>query len=162
MNPRIELIGPKKLVGKSIRMSLVNNLTKKLWQSFMPFRKEIKNAVGSDLYSMQVYDQLLDVKNFNPNIEFTKWATIEVNDFSLIPDGMEVYELNGGLYAVFLHKGPPSTFQKTFQFIFGHWLPNSEYELDYREHFEVLGEKYKNNDPDSEEEVWIPIKSMQE
>jgi len=25
-------------------------------------------------------------------------------------------------------------------------------------HFELLGEKYKNNHPDSEEEVWIPIK----
>lgn len=158
MTPRIEQLSPKKLIGKSMRMSLVNNLTQKLWQNFMPFRKEIKNAVGSDLYSIQVYDQLLDVKNFNPNIEFTKWATIEVNDFSLIPDGLEAYELKGGLYAVFLHKGPASAFQKTFQFIFGHWLPKSEYELDYREHFEVLGEKYKNNDPASEEEVWIPIK----
>ncbi len=37
-------------------------------------------------------------------------------------------------------------------------LPNSEYELENRPHFEVLGEKYKNNDPNSEEEIWIPIK----
>jgi hypothetical protein len=28
----------------------------------------------------------------------------------------------------------------------------------YLPHFEVLGDKYKNNDPSSEEEVWIPIK----
>lgn len=26
-------------------------------------------------------------------------------------------------------------------------------------HFEVLGEKYKDNDPTSEEEIWIPIKA---
>lgn len=25
-------------------------------------------------------------------------------------------------------------------------------------HFEILGEKYKNNDPLSEEDIWIPIK----
>jgi AraC family transcriptional regulator len=37
-------------------------------------------------------------------------------------------------------------------------LPNSAYELDDREHFELLGEKYKNNDPNSEEEIWIPIR----
>jgi AraC family transcriptional regulator len=37
-------------------------------------------------------------------------------------------------------------------------LPNSAYALDDRAHFEVLGEKYKNNDPSSEEEIWIPIK----
>jgi len=162
MTPRIELLTPRKLVGKSMRMSYSNDLTHNLWRSFMPLRKEIKNVVGSDLYSMQVYDQLLDAKDFDPTMEFTKWATIEVNDFSLIPNGMETYELRGGLYAVFLHKGPASAFQQTFQCIFGQWLPNSEYELDHRPHFEVLGEKYKNNDPESEEEVWIPIKPKQD
>ncbi|MDP5096829.1 MAG: GyrI-like domain-containing protein [Flavobacterium sp.] len=37
-------------------------------------------------------------------------------------------------------------------------MPNSEYQLDNRPHFEILGAKYKNNAPDSEEEIWIPIK----
>lgn len=32
------------------------------------------------------------------------------------------------------------------------------YEIDFRPHFEILGEKYKNNDPGSEEEVWIPVR----
>jgi AraC family transcriptional regulator len=32
--------------------------------------------------------------------------------------------------------------------------------LDQRPHVEVMGEKYKNNDPDSEEEIWIPIKPI--
>jgi AraC family transcriptional regulator len=41
---------------------------------------------------------------------------------------------------------------------FSTWLPDSEYRLDVRPHFEVLGEKYKNDDPESEEEIWIPIK----
>jgi AraC family transcriptional regulator len=62
------------------------------------------------------------------------------------------------LYAVFIHQGPPQAFVKTFQHIFYSWLPNSPYDVDQREHFECLGEKYKNNAPDSEEEVWIPIK----
>jgi hypothetical protein len=30
--------------------------------------------------------------------------------------------------------------------------------LDNRPHFEILGEKYKNADPDSEEDVYIPVK----
>ncbi|TQE66329.1 GyrI-like domain-containing protein [Leptospira noguchii] len=41
--------------------------------------------------------------------------------------------------------------------IFQEWLPNSGYKLEHRPHFELLGSKYKNNDPTSEEEVWIPI-----
>jgi AraC family transcriptional regulator len=30
--------------------------------------------------------------------------------------------------------------------------------LDNRPHFEILGEKYKQGSPDSEEEIWIPVK----
>jgi len=141
-----------------MQMSLANNKTQELWKSFMPRLKEIENIVGQDLYSMQVYRQLPDFNNFSPETEFIKWAAKEVVDFSVIPEGLEQYELNGGLYAVFIHRGLPSEFQKTFYYIFGEWLPGSAYEIDNREHFEVLGEKYKNNDPESEEEIWIPVK----
>ncbi len=45
-----------------------------------------------------------------------------------------------------------------FQYIFGSWITKSEYILDDRPHFKILGDKDKNADPDSEEEIWIPIK----
>jgi AraC family transcriptional regulator len=107
---------------------------------------------------MQIYDQSFDFKTFNKDASFEKWAAVEVSDFALIPDEMEPYILKGGLYAVFIHKGAASTGMKTFQYIFGIWLPASPYVLDNRPHFELLGEKYKNEDPASEEEVWIPVK----
>ena len=71
---------------------------------------------------------------------------------------MEPYVLKGGLYAVFDYVGSSADFHKTFNYIFKEWLPASEYELDKREHFEIMGEKYRNNDPASEEEVWVPVK----
>jgi AraC family transcriptional regulator len=156
MNPRIEILPEKKLIGKRITLSLFNNKTAELWKSFMPRRTEIQNSIGTDLYSMQKYDASY-FKTFNPNTEFEKWAAIAVTDFNEIPEGMESIILVGGLYAVFIHKGDVKNASKTFEYIFGTWLPNSEYVLDDRMHFEVLGEKYKNNDPDSEEEIWIPI-----
>jgi AraC family transcriptional regulator len=64
-------------------MRLSDNRTGELWRDFMPRRKEIKNSVNADLFSIEIYD---------------------------------------------------------------------------RSHFEIMGEKYKLNDPNSEEEVWIPIK----
>jgi AraC family transcriptional regulator len=157
MEPRIELLTEKKLIGKRITTSLSNNKTVELWRTFMSNRKEIHNSIGKELYSMQIYDQSY-FSNFNPNTEFEKWATIEVTDFDKVPNGMETFILKGGLYVVFLHKGAASAGPKTFQYIFGTWLPNSEYTLDNRPHFEILGEKYKNEDPTSEEEIWIPIK----
>jgi len=157
MKPRIETLAEKKLIGKRMTMSLSDNKTPQLWGSFMPRRKEIQNAIGAEFYSMQIYNPLY-FSNFNPNAAFEKWATLEVTDFDTIPDGMESFLLPGGLYAVFFYKGL-NTDTSIFQYILTTWLPNSEYILDNRPHFEILGDKYKNGDPDSEEEIWIPIKS---
>jgi AraC family transcriptional regulator len=59
-----------------------------------------------------------------------------------VPAEMEKFVLPGGLYAVFYHKGI-YTDTDIFQYIFGTWLTASEYELDKRPHFEILGCKYK-------------------
>lgn len=82
----------------------------------------------------------------------------EVSNLSIIPEGMEPFVLKGGLYAVFNYKGNQQQAAAAFQYIFGTWLPASHYTVDNRPHFEILGDKYKNGDPDSEEEIWIPIK----
>jgi AraC family transcriptional regulator len=160
MEPRIEYLSGKTLVGKRIRMSFSDNRTYELWRSFMPKRNEIKNRTNSDLISMQVYDKLPDFVNFNPTIKFDKWAAAEVSDFDSIPEEMETFVLVDGLYAVFDYKGSSNEAQEVFKYIFGIWLPDSDYVLDDRPHFEILGEKYKNNNPESEEEIWIPIKPI--
>ncbi len=156
MQPRIETLKDKKVVGKRLKMSLAKNRTGELWQSFMPKRKEIGNAISSDLFSLQIYETDY-FTTFNPNNEFEKWALIEVADFENVPSDMEKLILKGGLYAVFDYKGL-NTETSIFTYIFTKWLPNSDYLLDERPHFEILGEKYKNGDPNSEEEIWIPIK----
>lgn len=157
MIPTIKTLTEKKLIGKRMKMSFADNRTFELWKSFMPRRKEIQNNFGTDLYSMQIYSPGF-FDSFNPKKEFDKWASIEVANFNAVPEGMETFALSGGLYAVFLYKGAASAAAETFQYILGTWLPNSEYILDNRPHFEILGEKYKNEDPNSEEEIWIPIK----
>lgn len=156
MEPRLEELPEKKLVGKHLHMSLANNRTGELWQSFMPYRKNIKNSVGTDLYALQVYESSMDFKNFNVETPFEKWSLVEVSTFDELPEGMEAFTLEKGLYAVFIHKG--LNFQPTFQRIFYEWLPSSNYLLDQRPHFELLGASYKNNSEDSEEEVWVPVK----
>ena len=157
---KIENLPRKKLVGIQLKMSFnsIPRETVALWKQFMPLRKFINNKVDSNLYSMQVYDGLLKMQEVKGTDEFTKWALVEVTDFENVPKTMNTFELDEGLYAVFLHKGLGSEFAKIINYIFGEWLPKSSYTLDHRPHFELLGAKYKNNDSSSEEEVWIPIK----
>ncbi|HEY3429641.1 MAG TPA: GyrI-like domain-containing protein [Cyclobacteriaceae bacterium] len=156
MTPRIETTAEKKLIGNYLKMSLANNKTGELWKNFIPRRKEITTNRNTDLISMAVYNPSYFVQ-FNPVNEFEKWAAVEVENFENIPADMESFTLAGGLYAIFDYTGS-SNDPSVFQYIFGTWLPNSKYVLDNRPHVEVLGAKYKNNDPTSEEEIWIPIK----
>ncbi len=158
MEPEFEILHGKKLVGKCLNMTYADNRTFELWKSFMPHRKEIKNKISGDLFSVQIYDKGFNFNNFDLNAAFEKWAAAEVKDFENIPDGMKTFILPPGLYAVFIHKGPAVKGPETFRYIFNEWIPASDYMIDTRPHFEILGEKYKNEDPDSEEEIWIPVK----
>ena len=157
MEVRIETLAAKKLIGKKLTMTYAENKTFDLWKSFMPHRKEITNNISADLFSMQVYDPSFNFLQFDIYQPFVKWAAVETSDYNFIPPEMETFNLESGLYAVFFFKGF-NTDTQIFQYIFGTWIPDSAYVIDNRPHFEILGAKYKNNDPNSEEEIWIPIK----
>lgn len=159
MIPRIEIINEKKLVGNRLIMSFADYKVGELWKNFMPLRKNITNNLTNDLISIAIYKPN-HFKDFKPANEFERWATVEVTDFDNVPNEMETFILQNGLYAVFDYKGL-NTDNSIFQYILGTWLPNSEYVLDNRPHFEILSNKYKNNDPNSEEEIFIPIKPKQ-
>ena len=157
MNLRIEIIEEKKLVGKKLTMSYANYRIGELWGRFMPRRKEITNNLSNELVSLVLYNSN-HFNDFNPTNEFERWAAVEVEDFANVPAEMETFVLSSGLYAVFHYIGSTDGIASFYQNIFTVWLPNSEYELDDRPHFEILGEKYKNNDPLSAEDIFIPIK----
>ena len=160
MQPEIRTITEKKLLGRSLRMSLAEDKTAGLWRSFMPKRIEIQHHLNQDLISLQEYPEDYFINDFDPQAFFKKWALAEVENYSDIPSGLEQYLLPGGLYAVFLHRGGPAKAAETFNYIFNEWLPVSGYELDTRPHFEVLGEKYRGDHPDSEEEIYIPVRKV--
>ncbi|MCA1010595.1 GyrI-like domain-containing protein [Halobacillus halophilus] len=161
MNPAIILVEEKKLIGKSMRMSLEEDFSQKLWKSFMPHRHSIPDRVDDLLYNVKVFDQPFDPEQFNASTTFVKWAAVEVSQHEDEEAAdMETYLFRGGLYAMFFHHGPASGFNRTLQYIFEEWLPSSSYELDDREHFERLTEDYHPNDPEAVEEVWVPIRSF--
>lgn len=157
LNPRIENISPKTLVGIKRRMSLSKNEIPILWKSFMPRKSKVLNVVNSNLYSVEVYDDLNYFNHFNPSLEFDKWAAVEVSAVEEIPDEMETLVIPQGSYAVFVYKGTEQDVFSYYGSIFSEWLPSSNFKLDNRPHFAVMGEKYKKGDHNSEEEIYIPI-----
>jgi AraC family transcriptional regulator len=65
--------------------------------------------------------------------------------------GMELYSIEVYEQLYFDNFIPKREFDK--------WAAVEVMNFDNRPHFAVMGEKYKNEDPDSEEELWIPIKN---
>ena len=158
MTPRIETFPATTLVGKKLTTSFANDKTFELWQSFSPRKKEIKHSLNDDLYSVEIYPNTSFFQNFKPTQAFEKWAAIAVLEIDEIPKGMQSLTIPEGLYAVFSYQGKPSEAMETFRYIYSDWLPNSEYEMDDRPYFALMGAKYKGEHPESEEEFWVPIK----
>lgn len=155
MEPKIVDYKERKLIGIHLEMSLVDNKTADLFRAFMPRKKEFKMPVSEDVIALQHYNLL----TFTPQTIFEKWACVEVSEYKGIPRDMETLFLEAGTYAVFIHKGTVASFVNSMKHILYTWLPTSKYKLDDRPHFEILGKAYLGpNNPNSEEEIWIPIR----
>lgn len=157
LKPEFKKLDSVTLAGMGMTMSYAENRTGLLWKNFMLRKEELKNVSGVELYSVQYYPQGF-FETFAIHKPFKKWAAVPVKVTEALPDGMEHILLQKGLYAVFKYKGSSEKGPEVFRNILGTWLPGSGYELDDLPHFEILGEKYRNNHPDSEEEIWIPVK----
>ncbi len=76
------------------------------------------------------------------------------------PEGeVGVKTVEGGKYAMFLHKGPYSGFQDLYNYIYGVWLQESGVELREQPCFEkYLNSPDKTKPENLKTEVYIPIK----
>jgi len=116
-------------------------------------RNEIDNRISDQLFSLQIYPE-----NFTPNQSFTKYALAEVSDFDNIPNDFEAFQLEGGKYQVFTYKGKAENGPEIFGYIFQKFIPENQFEVDDRPHFEIFGDDYNPSSEFAEEEIWIPIK----
>lgn len=88
------------MAGKSVEMSLTNNLTTQLWGAFMPLKKELQGLTDNKLYSVEVYPGLDYFNKFSPHNTFIKWAAVEVEPAFSIPELFDELIIPSGCYAV--------------------------------------------------------------
>lgn len=153
MIPQIVQVSEMSVVGIYVEMQKhETHKIKALWQKFSPRKDEITNLINSKSIAMQTFT--ID-KNGEPNKNFNMWACVEVSNLSDIPSDMKGFIIPKGEYIKVIHIGMDAG--KTYQYIITEWLPNSGYKIDDRPHFQVMGDKYKNGSPDSEEDFYVPI-----
>ena len=135
----------------------IHLVTPQLARQFMPRVKEIKYRKDAFKLSLQNYNHF-NYKTFNPDEAFEKWVGVEVNNLNEVPNAMETLIITSGKYLVIDFKGSIPEFIKFWQHIHTTWLPNSDFELDNRPHFERLPPSYSPMKEVNEEEIWIPVK----
>lgn len=161
MKHRIEMTEERRLAGIRQTMSLTDNNTADLWRRFMQLHHQNMGDLQNNLIYMQLYDQHY-FNEMDPKKPYEKWAAIEVPKDETVPPGMDSFNLPGGLYAVFEHKGMHITAPQTLGYIFGEWLPSSTYDLDHRPHLQVLDKHFKHEARESNEEIWVPVRLREE
>ena len=82
-----------------------------------------------------------------------------MKNFDNLPKTLVGKTLKAGRYAVFTHRGTFANLFKSYQYIYGTWLPTSKEELDDREDFEVYKRRVLSfDDPKNEVKIFIPLK----
>lgn len=158
MEPTIKIIPSKTLVGRRTITTVATEDPAALWRPFKMNLKHIDNALVDTFYSIQTFENVEDMSAFTHETEFEKWAAVEVSEVGNVPEGLEVFRLPEGQYAVFTHKGLAADFDKTIHHIFYEWLPNSEFELDNRPHLTIMPNDHRPDDPNAEELVCVPVR----
>jgi len=123
-----------------------------LWSAFRPFVGQITNRVGSDAFG--IYEKYQESES---GVGFNYVCSVEVTDFDNVPKGMTTRTIPEHEYAVFKHDGDLSSLPETFKYIWGSWLPKSNYEYVEKPDFELYTPGTQPNDPSKVLFLYIPI-----
>jgi AraC family transcriptional regulator len=121
-----------------------------LWGVFGPRVQEIK-----DVCNHSVCYGISDNMDHTTG-EFDYIAGLEVSAAEEVPKGMVCWEVPAGKYAVFATALPK--IGETFMYAYKTWMPKSGHEATGGPDFELYDHNFDNQDPNSQFEVFIPIK----
>jgi len=132
-----------------------HKVVQELWDEFRPRIDEVKNK-KNPTRMVGIYKQR---KNY-PN-RFAYIASVEVSTLSDIPKGMIPKIINGSKYAIFTYQGELCDIDKTYDYIYDEWLPESDFDEnkngDNLEIFNINFPEENNSDVD----IYIAIKDQE-
>lgn len=155
---RFETIAARQLIGLSAKMSIKEDYTAALFSQFIKSMISQNTTIPGFIYDLRIFDPAMEL---HPEALFIKWAAVEKNSSNDYPSPFKDYSMPGGLYAIFLHKGPAMAAFQTFHYIFEKWLPESGLSIANRPHFDLLPKGYKPHDNNASHEIWIPVENTE-
>ena len=155
LKSEIKTIEPRKVIYISSIGPYDGKGTEDAWKKVCGFAGQ-KGLFGKNT-------EFIGISHDDPNItdpdKLRYDACLTVNR-DVKPEGeVGVKEVSGGRYAVFMHEGPYTKFQESYNYIFSVWLPESGEELREDDCFEIyLNSPDDTNPEDLRTEIYIPVK----
>jgi len=87
-------------------------------------------------------------------------AGLPVTEAEDVPEDFVVRHVPEQTYAVFAHKGDLPSLQKTYEYIYETWLPQSNYKLAGKMDFEYYNADFKDFAPDSVFYIYVPVEKV--
>lgn len=141
-----------KVIGISRRYQEDDLDIETLWSAFRPDVFQIKNRVGDDAFG--IYEEYQEHEG---RVGFSYICSVAVAGFDHVPQGMITRTLPAHLYAVFRHRGLISFLPETLKYIWGSWLPKSDYEYLETPDFELYSPRTRPDDPEKVLSLFIPV-----
>jgi len=132
-----------------------HKVVQELWDEFRPRIDEVKNK-KNPTRMVGIYKQR---KNY-PN-RFAYIASVEVSTLSDIPKGMIPKIINGSKYAIFTYQGELCDIDKTYDYIYDEWLPESDFDENKNgDNLEIFNIDFPEED-NSDVDIYIAIKDQE-
>jgi AraC family transcriptional regulator len=154
MEPKFKKLDDMIVVGLQTLNTCHYNVIPRLWQRFLKRENEIKHIAVENVGIGVSFD----IEKEEKGSEFFHLVGHLVSSTEDIPEGMTYRKIRAHDYAVFTHRGPLSTLGKTYDFIYGEWLPKSEYDYDDSNEIEWYDERFDPLSEVSEFDIYVPIK----
>ncbi len=140
------------LVGMKIRTTAMSPEIPQLWASFVPRIGEVPLIVEPHVsYGL--------MENFDPvQGRFDYMAAVAVKGSPQLRDGMVALEVAACTYAVFTTT--LANIGSTFAHIYQGWFPNSGFGPADAPQFERYDESFDPTNPNSQIEIYIPLKDL--
>jgi len=152
MEPEIITRSEMKVVGTVHKYQEDDLNIEMLWSDFQHKVNQIRNRIGNDAFG--IYEEYFETED---SIGFSYICSVEVSDFDDVPEGMISRIIPEQMYAVFRHNGSLSFLPETLKYIWGSWLPKSNYEYDEKPDFELYSPGIQPEDPDHVLFLYIPV-----
>ena len=152
MEPEIVSRPETKVIGAARQYREEDLDIETLWSAFRPEVAEIRNRVGTD--SFGIYEEHRETED---TFGFTYICSVEVTDFDEVPEGMIARIIPAHLYVAFRHNGPLSSLPETLKYIWGSWLPKSDYVYVEKPDFELYALSGQKDQPEKTLYLYIPV-----